>query len=245
MNAIYITGTSRGLGKALAMELLKDHANRVFGIGRSCTIFHDHYRHFALDLTATEAVQSFVFILPRGTKHAVLINNAGVIAPVAPVGRIDNQILAAGFQVNLISPAILMNNFIRDTRKRRARRLIINISSGAARHTVDSWSGYCAAKAGLDMFSEVLHSEQRIHNPKRPVFIFSIAPGVVDTGMQKEIRSVSKKDFAGKDRFVHMKKNRDLVSPEETAKTILKIVEQPENYPKVCLDVRDLERFSK
>ena len=243
MNTYYITGTSRGLGKALVLELLNHQRNHVFGIGRSSTISHDHYRHLILDLTNTEAVRDFRFILPRGSTRAVLINNAGVIAPVAPVGKIDNQTLVAGFQVNLISPAILMNNFTRDTKNKHTERLIINISSGAARHTIDSWAAYCAGKAGLDMFSEVLHSEQRIHHPRRPVLVFSIAPGVVDTGMQSEIRKVPKKNFASKDRFVRMKRDGDLASPKDTAKKILKIVEQPKRYPKVCLDVRDLQNF--
>jgi benzil reductase ((S)-benzoin forming) len=241
VNVYYITGTSRGLGKALATELLNDNGNRVFGIGRSCTLNHARYQHYYLDLSVTEKVREFRFQLPRGTQRAVLVNNAGVIAPVAPVGRIDNQTLAAGFTVNLISPAMLMNNFIRHTQNNRSQRLIVNISSGAARHTVDSWAVYCAAKAGLDMFSQVLHSEQPIHLPKRPVRIFSIAPGVVDTGMQAQIRATSKEDFPNKERFVKMKADGVLVPANETARSILKILARPEAYAHVCLDVRDLK----
>lgn len=240
MNAYYITGTSRGLGKALAEELLNGNGNRVFGIGRNCTLDHDRYRHVHLDLSISENVREFSFQLPKGTRCAVLINNAGVVDPVAPVGRIDNQSLAAGFTVNLISPAMLMNNFIRHTQRSRARRIIVNISSGAARHTVDSWAVYCAAKAGLDMFSEVLHSEQPIHRPKHPVRIFSIAPGVVDTDMQARIRAVPKTDFAGKERFMKMKADGMLASPAATARSILRILSRPEKYADICLDVRDL-----
>jgi benzil reductase ((S)-benzoin forming) len=241
LDTYYITGTSRGLGRALAAELLKDDDNRVFGIGRSCTLAHDRYRHYDLDLSAAESVGDFQFRLPRGTRKAVLVNNAGVIAPVAPVGRLDNQTLAAGFTVNLISPALLMNNFIHQTRNCRAQRLIINISSGAARHTVDSWAVYCAAKAGLDMFSEVLHSEQPTHNPKHPVRIFSIAPGVMDTGMQAQIRAVSKKDFANKERFVRMKADGMLTPADKAARSILSLLSQPEKYAPICLDVRDFD----
>ena len=240
MDTYYITGASRGLGRAMAAELLKDQANRVYGIGRTCTLTHARHRHLHLDLTAVKAVREFHFRLPGGTRRAVLINNAGVIAPVAPVGKIKNQTLTAGFAVNLISPAILMNNFIRDTQRSRAELLIVNISSGAGRHAVDSWSMYCAAKAGLDMFSEVLHSEQPIYHPKRPVRIFSIAPGVVDTGMQEQIRAVPRKDFAGKQHFIQMKADGMLAPADKTAKAILRIIRQPENYSQTCLDVREI-----
>ena len=125
----YITGTSRGLGRAMAVELLKDRGSRVFGIGRTCTITNARYRHLFLDLIATESVRQFKFQLPRRTESAVLINNAGVVAPAAPVGSLDNLTLVAGFAVNLVSPAILMNNFIRDTQRFHAERLIVNISS--------------------------------------------------------------------------------------------------------------------
>lgn len=240
MNAYFITGTSRGLGNSLAVQLLKNPTNQVVGIGRTGTIHHDRYRHVTMDLRDIETVRCFQFGLPQGIKRAVLINNAGVIAPIAPVGRIDNQALAAGFAINLVSPAILMNNFIRDTQTRNCERLIVNISSGAARHTVDSWAVYCAGKAGLDMFSQVLDSEQPIHHSNRPVRIFSIAPGVMDTGMQEQIRAISKKDFAGKDRFVEMKKKGALVPAGQAAEAILHIMEHPEKYPEICLDVRNL-----
>jgi benzil reductase ((S)-benzoin forming) len=240
LDVYFITGTSRGLGRALASELLGGNGNRVFGIGRSCTLTHDRYRHCDLDLGVTEDVLGFCFQLPRGTRRAVLINNAAVIAPLAPVGKLDNRELEAGFTVNLISPAMLMNNFIRHTRRSHARRLIINISSGAARHAVDSWAMYCAAKAGLDMFSEVLHSEQKIHRPQSPVLVFSIAPGVVDTGMQAQIRAVPKKNFANKERFVKMKSEGLLTPAQQTAQTILKILDRPEKYSHVCLDARNL-----
>ena len=240
LDVYFITGTSRGLGKALAAELLKSSGNQVFGIGRSRSITHARYSHFHLDLSATETVREFQFRLPRGTRRAVLINNAGMIAPVAPVGRIDNQALEVGFSVNLISPAMLMNNFIRHTQRNRAQRLIINISSGAARHSIESWSAYCAAKAGLDMFSEVLHQEQRYHHPGQPVRIFSVAPGVVDTGMQAQIRAVPKRDFPGKERFIKMKTEGMLSPPEKAARSILKILNQPGSYAHTCLDVRDL-----
>ena len=154
----YITGTSRGLGRAMTVDLLKDRGNRVFGIGRTCTITNARYRHLFLDLIATESVRQFKFQLPRRTESAVLINNAGVVAPAAPVR------------------------------------------------------------------------------------IFSIAPGVVDTGMQKQIREIPKKNLAGKQRFVRMKAEGMLAPTDEAAKAILRIIAQPQNYSQTCLDVREIRQ---
>lgn len=240
MNAFYITGTSRGIGYALAEKLLKIPENRVFGISRSVAITHERYQHIKMDLRNEKAVSKFRFKPPPRAQRLVLVNNAGVISPVAPVGRLDNRALSEGFTINLISPTLLINQFIQETKNRRAERLVINISSGAAKHAIDSWAGYCAGKAGLDMFSEVLQSEQPLHSPKNPVRAFSIAPGVVDTDMQRSIRATPKKDFASKDRFVEMKKSGVLVSADKTAQALLKIIDQPDRYTDVCLDLRDL-----
>ncbi len=240
MDAYYITGTSRGLGKALAEKLLMQAGNRVFGVSRTETITHERYQHYKLDLGNEKAVLKFKFQPPPRARRLVLVNNAGVIGPVAPVGRLDNQALTKAYRINLISPTLLINQFIQETKTRQAERLIINISSGAARHAVDSWAGYCAGKAGLDMFSEVLQSEQPIHNPKNPIRVFSIAPGVLDTDMQRKIRSAPKRDFSSKDRFVEMKKTGVLVPADTAAQALLKIIEQPDRYPDVCMDLRDL-----
>ncbi len=240
MDVYYITGTSRGIGKALTETLLTHDHNRIFGMSRSQSISHERYEHIKLDLANEKEVVSFRFHPPPRAKRLFLINNAGIILPVAPVGRMDANALIRGYRVNLMSPTILINQFVRETKNRRAVRMVVNISSGAARHAIDSWSGYCAGKAGIDMFSKVLQSEQPIHNSKNPVRIYAIAPGVVDTNMQKNLRTTSKKDFAGKDRFVQMKKTGQLASPDQVAKSLIKIIDTPERFPDVCMDIRDL-----
>ncbi len=240
MQTFFITGTSRGLGRALAMHLLDDPAAHVIGLARTCSITHERYQHESIDLTNLYAVQNSQFQLDEQTNRATLINNAGSIHPIAPVGRLDGPALIDNLAINLISPALLMNNFIRDTEKLNIPRLIINISSGAGRKPVDAWSVYCAGKAGLDMFSRVVHTEQPLYGTRHPVRIFSIAPGVVDTAMQQQIRSVASQNFANRDRFIQMQRNGGLASAEATAQAIAKIVADPDAYASVCLDVREL-----
>ena len=58
-----------------------------------------------------------------------------------------------------------------------AKKSIMNISSGAARHAIESWSSYCSTKAALDMYSEVIHIEQQKEGRPNPVnFILSETP---------------------------------------------------------------------
>ena len=73
MDAYYITGTSRGLGKALAEKILMQSGNRVFGVSRTKTITHERYQHYKLDLGNEKAVLKFKFqppprLQPRNTE---------------------------------------------------------------------------------------------------------------------------------------------------------------------------------
>ncbi len=115
---------------------------------------------------------------------------------------------------------------------------IINISSGAGRHPIESWSTYCASKAALDMFSNVLNNEQEITNDGFKVF--SVAPGIIDTKMQDEIRTANFNDFNGVNRFKDLKSNNQLSSPQEIAEQIIYIINNQSKFNNILLDVRDI-----
>ena len=89
----------------------------------------------------------------------MLINNAGVIAPVGPLERADAGEIERNLAVNLVAPMLLMRRFLRATASRSPLRRIINISSGAGRRPIFGWGAYCAAKAGLDMATRVVALE--------------------------------------------------------------------------------------
>jgi benzil reductase ((S)-benzoin forming) len=237
MNYFYITGTSRGIGKAITQVLLKEENNFVYGLSRHNTLEHNNYQYITLDLNQPDQTREFSFGDHPDAEKIVLVNNAGILGHVTPVGGLYTDKIIRSYQINLVSPSILINNFLGKYKDHPADRMIINISSGAASHTIPSWSTYCATKAGLEMFARVITDEQQ--DVDRPVKVFSIAPGIVDTEMQDEIREVEPENFRDLDRFVQLKKDGLLTSPEEVAQKIADIVNHPQNYPKRIMDLRE------
>ncbi len=240
MKHYFITGTSRGIGKALAEILLEEENIKIYGISRNCTIIHKNYSHFTVNLANPDELNAFNFPDFPDAEEIILINNAGVISEIKRIGQQKNENIINDYQVNTVSPSVFMNNFIKAYQNYKNKRIILNISSGAGRHTIDAWSVYCASKAALDMFSKNISVEQRFFPEENRIKIFSVAPGVIETAMQKQIRKTSEKDFSDVKKFVNLKNEGLLSSPEETAKQLVGIIKNSYKYKTVILDVRDL-----
>lgn len=226
MNFIYITGTSRGIGKAIAEQLLEDDENVVYGFSRSeDPIEHANYIHTKLDLSDPEDMQMLNFEELRGANKIVLINNAGSLGDIKYVGDSTGDEIIDAYAVNLIAPAVLTNNFIDAYRQYDAEKLIINVTSGAGQRPIDGWSIYCSSKAAMDMYTQVVDLEQQTKG--RKVKILGIAPGVVDTQMQSEIRETEEANFSDVERFVQYKEDGLLNSPEEVAAEYVKFINDP------------------
>ena len=238
MNYFYITGTSRGIGKAIALQLLQDKNNYLIGLSRTNSIEHERFEFVKFDLADYQQVANYRFLDILDAEKVVLINNAGVIGDIKHAGNTDNKAIHDTFMVNTISPAVLMNNFLKAYAPLAIEKLIVNISSGAGRHAIESWASYCASKSALDMFSTVVNDEQKLINKTHPVKVFSIVPGIVDTQMQDTIRKTDKADFGNVETFVNYKNDKQLAAPEKTASLLIKIISNPEKYKDVLLDVR-------
>jgi len=237
MNYFFITGTSRGIGKAIAEELLKNKKNYVYGISRYNNIDHKNYEHIKLDLNELDDVKKFTFPKVSEPKKVVLINNAGVLGHVIQVGYLEHERIIQSYKINLISPVMLTNQFIHQYQDEQCEKMIINTSSGAADHTIPSWSTYCSTKAGLEMFARVIDDEQK-DKKEYPFKVFSIAPGVVDTEMQDEIREVDPENFRELDRFIELKKNNQLMDPTQVARRFADVINNPQDYKEIVMDLR-------
>ena len=240
MNYFYITGTSKGLGKSLAEKILSDKENFVFGLSRTQSINHRNYKHFHIDLSKLEEVKNFDFVLPNDAKKLVLINNAGIIGEIKKVGNRNTDDIISTFNINTTAPSILMNSFIAKYQKIEIEKIILNISSGAGRHTIESWAAYCASKSALDMYSQVIYDEQKHFKKETAVKIYSVAPGIVDTPMQDQIRLAAKTDFPIVDSFINYKNAGALSSPSEISEILIKFLENSQKYKNVIYDVREL-----
>lgn len=225
INLHFITGTTKGLGKALAEQLAGDPANEVVTFSRRADGIANA-RHYDLDLAATERIAAvFATALKecreRSYAAITLYNNAGVVAPVGPLAACDPMELDANIRVNLTAPLILMRAFIGGTAGMSAKRLVVNISSGASKRPVPGWTAYCTSKAGLDMATRVAALETE--DPG--LVVCSLAPGVVDTPMQAQVRGASEADFPDVARFKAMKEEGALRPPSDVAAAILGLAE--------------------
>lgn len=231
MNLYIVTGTRRGLGEALAKRIAADKDNELIGMSRPEVDFAD----------SDSLARGFDAIEPRlkGGRYAkaVLINNAGIVEPVAPLDRADPADIERNLAVNLAAPMVLMRRFIAATSHVPLRR-VINISSGAGRRAIFGWSSYCAAKAGLDMATRVVALEAQARG--LALEAVSLAPGVIDTGMQSAVRGASAEDFADVERFKRMKAEGALRPADEVAGDILRAEREGRLKGDAVMDLRAL-----
>jgi benzil reductase ((S)-benzoin forming) len=238
MKVYYITGTSRGIGKALAEHILSLPDTKVIGLARNHTIQHANYKHVDIDLSNTSYTANFYFEQHAEATEIVLVNNSGVIGDIARFGDIDNEKIVEAMHVNLIAPFILSNNFVKAYSALTIPLTILNISSGAGRNPVDAWGAYCTSKAGVDMFSRVLSLEQEILGRKN-LRCLSLAPGIIDTVMQDSIRAANPEDFSRHAEFVALKEEGKLVTPETLAPLIVQALRKS-SFDKVTVDLREI-----
>ena len=228
-----ITGTSSGIGKALAKLLLSENY-LVFGYSRTNQIENKNFTFTKIDLSNMEEVQKLKFPDIDVASDFLLVNNAATIGSILPIHKKTNEEILREYNLNIISPTLLSRKFINNYANNK--KLLINISSGAANKPIPSWSTYCATKSGLDMLTEVIQKEKH-ENLK----IFSIHPGVVNTNMQEEIRRSDANFFPIKQQFIDYYNKNELFSVDFVALKILQIIAKNEDLNEIILNLRDFE----
>lgn len=196
---IFVTGSSRGIGKAIAEKLLDENNNVTGTSAKSPAPFESSsYRHIHVDLTDLALVEKK--LKPLFTSQdppEVLINNAGIFEEadfeIDDTDWINNW--ERTLQVDLKAPALLCKWAVNAWKERGIEGRIINISSRAAyRGDTQEYASYAAAKAGLVALTK---SMARSFG-KDGITVYSIAPGFVDTDMARESIEVYGEEYLTK-----------------------------------------------
>ncbi len=257
MKYYIITGSSKGIGKYVAKELLEKDTH-LLCLSRSInkSLIHEAKEkevalvYESVDLndvnTIAEIIRSWASKIDcQFVEGLYLINNAGLIDPIKPVYKCDPDEIIRSINVNLIAPMILQAEFmkicesIQGQMDGKVTQRILNISSGAGRKAIQGWTVYCTSKAGLDMFSSCTNAD--IKEGNKDVKIVSLAPGVVDTQLQQTIRSSNDDDFVLVNQFKEYKENGKLLSPAFVGRQIVKLLHSVDFGEEVIMRITDIK----
>lgn len=240
MRYVFITGTTGGLGASLLGAFQED---RIISITRRKVQTDIRlYREFHIDFLdegtlAEEILDIFGSINPVAGDEIFLINNAGTVGPVKSVENMDAKGYLDNYKVNVLAPALFIKGFIRSFKALDARKKILTVSSGAALSPMEGWAAYCTSKAAVNMLSCVTRTETS--GLDSPVLSSTFRPGVIDTGMQKEIRESDPKEFPNIDKFKNYKSEDRLLDPDFVASILKKIITSDDFAESANYDIAD------
>lgn len=232
-----VTGTSSGIGAAVA-RLLLDAGWTVVGFSRrppSGT--HERYRHVTLDLADLHALSKRAepaiapIVGERHWSRVALVNNAAGTGTMAPLEDVDPETYAGLLAVNVVAPVYLMGVLVRATRADTPMR-IVNVSTGAAVQPFPGIGEYGSSKAALRLasmtFAAEMTSGERPGGARQDIAVLSYQPGIVDTPMQVTARAPRPHNRL----FVEFHEQGRLVPPEEPAAEIVEFLasDHPEPF---------------
>jgi len=246
-----ITGASRGLGLAIAKQLLAQGYRLLTiqrtpnaGLPKLASHAPEMLEQWSVDLTSplevAEQLQQWVAGLPRSSISSLnLINNAAMLVEPGPLASADLTTISHAMRAGLEAPVLLSAAFLGASNDLASEvpRKILNISSGLGRTAMAGSAVYCATKAGMDHLSRslALEAAQRPNGAR----IISLAPGVIDTDMQVQLRGADPSVFPDQQRFAGLKSGGLLDTPESAAAKVIAYLERSDFGKTVIADVRD------
>lgn len=248
-NLTIVTGHSRGMGEAIAARCLRA-GDTVIGVARRANPALQtraaaegaQLLQWPLDLAqplqAAAQLEAWLVAQPSGRfGRAALINNAALLNTPGPLEDDTPEALSAALRVGLEAPLLLSAAFLRATQGWTADRRLLQISSGLGRRAMAGSAAYCAVKAGLDHFSRALALEQALQpNGARSV---ALAPGVIDTDMQVQLRGGDPARFPDQVRFASLAATGALETPDGAAAKVLAYLARADFGSQPVADVRE------
>jgi benzil reductase ((S)-benzoin forming) len=233
---VFITGTSSGLGFALAKYYLVA-GHQVFGISRKMNEELNRYSNFHFlvqDITRFSEVETnLISFLKDVQVLGLVILNAGVLSEIKDLKDTGLHEIKKVMDVNVWANKILMETLFREVPEIKQ---VVAVSSGAAVSGARGWNAYSLSKATLNMLISLYAKEFT------DTHFCALAPGLVDTGMQDYIFSLEDENkFPVVQRLKETKKSGKMPTPSEAARNFAKAAEAAKNYASgTFLDVREL-----
>jgi NAD(P)-dependent dehydrogenase (short-subunit alcohol dehydrogenase family) len=220
MAVIIVTGASKGIGASVVEQLLADKSNRVLAVARSeeplrnliIKYGEDRVATIAGDVADAETAGKIIELaIDRFGQIDSIVANAGVLEPVDRIELAAIDEWKKLFDVNFFSIVSLVSQALPHLRKTKGR--VVVVSSGASTKAYYGWGAYGASKAAINHFVLQLSSEEA------DISAVSVAPGVVDTGMQADIRDKFGQNMTADalKRFTDLKSNNELLHPSVPA----------------------------
>lgn len=238
-----VTGSSRGLGAAIAEDLLQ-RGIPVLGLARRhndalAGRFGGTLVQHAIDLSDSAALMAWLgageFVrFAAGSDTLLLVNDAGTLQPVGPLDLQDVAAIAPAVALNVAAP-LMLAAAVAALPGVAGERRVLHVSSGAARKPYAGWSVYCATKAALDHHARAVQADGRAG-----LRICSAAPGVVDTDMQATVRACTLEQFPLRDQFAAMQQAGGLISPAAAAARLVAYLLSEDFGAQPTMDLRDL-----
>lgn len=230
MKLVIITGTSAGLGQSffrqmlgrcdvllsISRRLLRSQEQMASVNGKKLFFLQRDFREIGKVAAIGEDLQQIVGQVP--VSEVVFINNAGVVTPFGKITEGTPDEIVESVHVNMLSPILLTREILNAFDLAKTRMKVVHISTGAALRVIEGWSMYCATKAGMKMFYDVLTDEYKdISN----VTFYQVNPGVMDTSMQEKIRDAKNVHFPQWERYSRLKEENQLPHPDDIAAKII------------------------
>ena len=181
---VLVTGAGRGIGAA-TVHCLVAHGATVFAgfYGAADMGALAGAITFPLDVTNQSSVEAAVGqVTAFGGRLDVLVNNAGIIAPIGHLAHLPSDALKPAFDVNVIGLHRMTVACL--PLLRASKGTIVNAGTGAATTAMEGWTGYCTSKAAARMMTQMMALELSPEGIQS--YFIGIPP--TDTGMQGEIR---------------------------------------------------------
>ena len=262
MHITILTGASRGMGLGMASQRIAQ-GHRLLTLQRkpnsalnsAAETRGSMLEQWSADLTdpglVADRLHAWLTALPaalpaalptalpthrHGIQSLTLINNAALIATPSGLANANRLELGQALRSALEAPLLLTAAFLSATDGWTCPRKVLNISSGLGRRAMAGAAGYCAAKAGMDHFSRAAALEEAAKpNGAR---IVSLAPGVIDTDMQVQLRGADPAQFADRVQFERMKTDAQLLDIDAAAARVLAWLDQDSFGSEPVADVR-------